>query len=177
MGTIPGVTVRLALPADLPLLPELERAAGEVFRTVGMGAVADDGGPTIAELEALQRMGRLWVAEESWAVVGHLALEMVDDAAHIEQVSVHPSHARRGIGRQLIDAAEGWAAAREMRALSLTTFAEVPWNGPYYRRLGFRELGDAEIGPALRRIRQHEAARGLDRWPRVAMRREIRRAR
>lgn len=167
------VTVRLARPADLPLLPEIERASGELFRTVGMAAVADDVLPTITELAVPQRLGRLWVSEEGGRVVGYLQLEMVDDAAHIEQVSVLPSSGRRGLGRQLIEAVDSWAAARGMRALSLTTFVEVPWNGPWCRRLGFRELAPAEQGPALRRIRAHEAARGLDRWPRMAMRREI----
>jgi GNAT superfamily N-acetyltransferase len=167
------MTVRLASPADLPLIPEIERRAGELFRTVGMDAVADDGDPSVDELMAPQQLGRLWVAEESGEIVGYLRLEMVDDAAHIEQVSVLPAFGRRGIGRQLIEAADAWAAARSMRALSLTTFTDVPWNGPYYRRLGFRELRPSEMGPALRRIRAHEAARGLDRWPRTAMRREI----
>ena len=56
--------------------------------------------------------------------------------------------------------------------LTLTTFAEVPWNAPYYARIGFRVLADAELSPGLRAIRAHEAALGLDRWPRVCMRRE-----
>jgi hypothetical protein len=32
---------------------------------------------------------------------------------------------------------------------------------------------EAEQGPELRRIRAHEAAIGLDRWPRVAMARLV----
>ena len=123
------MTVRLARPSDLPLIPEIERAAGELFRTAGMDSVADDVLPTVEELAVPQRMGRLWVAEEQGDVVGYLALEMVDDAAHIEQVSVLSSHARRGIGRQLIDAVNDWAAARGMRALSLTTFSTCRGTG------------------------------------------------
>jgi hypothetical protein len=40
-------------------------------------------------------------------------------------------------------------------------------------RLGFRILADDEITPGLRAIRQREAEIGLDRWPRVCMRRDI----
>ena len=58
-------------------------------------------------------------------------------------------------------------------ALTLTTFAYVPWNAPYYARCGFRVLDDAEITPGLRAIREQEAALGLDRWPRVCMRRDL----
>jgi GNAT superfamily N-acetyltransferase len=168
------VTVRLARPDDLPLLPGIEQAAGELFRSVGMDPVADGALPTVQELTVPQRLGRLWVAEEQGQVVGCLRLEMVDDAAHIEQVSVLPSHGRRGIGTRLIEAVDRCGATRGMRRMSLTTFVEVPWNGPYYRRLGFLELRPDQQGPALKRIRAHEAALGLDRWPRMAMRREIR---
>jgi hypothetical protein len=55
----------------------------------------------------------------------------------------------------------------------LSTFADVPWNGPYYERCGFRVLRDAEITPGLREVRAHEDALGLDRWPRVCMRRDV----
>jgi hypothetical protein len=58
-------------------------------------------------------------------------------------------------------------------ALTLTTFAEVPWNGLYYRRRGFVALDDRELTPGLRVIRQREAAHGLDRWLRLCMRREL----
>jgi hypothetical protein len=49
----------------------------------------------------------------------------------------------------------------------------VPWNGPYYERCGFRVLPDDDLTPGLREIRAHEIAFGLDRWPRVTMRRDL----
>jgi len=60
-----------------------------------------------------------------------------------------------------------------MPALTLTTFAQVPWNAPYYARCGFRILGDAEVTPGLRAIRRQEAEMSMDRWPRVCMRRDL----
>jgi predicted N-acetyltransferase YhbS len=89
------------------------------------------------------------------------------------QVTALPSHARRGIGRALIDHAAAWAVSQGLRALTLTTFADVPWNAPYYRRIGFRDLPDAAIGPGLREVVQREAAHGLYRWPRIAMIRDV----
>jgi hypothetical protein len=67
----------------------------------------------------------------------------------------------------------GQAAAAGIRALTLTTSSEVPWNAPYYERCGFRRLDEAELTPGLRAIRRREAERGLDRWPRVCMRRDL----
>ena len=93
---------------------------------------------------------------------------MVDGCLHVEQVSVHPDHARRGLGRALLDQ----AAADGIAALTLTTFAHVPWNAPYYTRCGFRVLDGTELTAGLRTIRQREAGLGLDRWPRVCMRRD-----
>ena len=44
-----------------------------------------------------------------------------------------------------------------MPAVTLTTFRDVPWNAPYYERLGFRTLAADEITPGLAAIRAHEA--------------------
>ncbi len=91
---------------------------------------------------------------------------------HIEQVTAARA-ARRGIGRALIDHLADRTLAQGGTALTLTTFADVPWNAPYYARIGFRPLTEAELTPALREIRAHEAELGLDRWPRLCMRRAL----
>jgi GNAT superfamily N-acetyltransferase len=160
--------IREASPTDLPVLRDIERAAGAPFRDIGMAAVADDEPPTLAELEVYQRAGRAWVYGDP--PVAYVLVDEVDGHAHVEQVSVHPGHSRQGIGRRLIDHVAGWAAARGLAGLTLTTFADVAWNAPYYARLGFVVVTDPT--PGLRAIRAHEAARGLDAWPRVAMRRD-----
>jgi N-acetylglutamate synthase-like GNAT family acetyltransferase len=82
-------------------------------------------------------------------------------------------HQGRGRGWTLLEHAARRAAADGRPALTLTTFEHVPWNAPYYARLGFRILADAEVTPGLRAIRRREAEIGLDRWPRVCMRRDI----
>jgi hypothetical protein len=58
-------------------------------------------------------------------------------------------------------------------ALTLTTYSEVPWNGPYYERLGFRYLAPEEQRCGLRAIRERERQAGLDAWPRAAMSRVL----
>ncbi len=169
-----GTTIRPARPADAPLLQEIEQAAGEQFRPIGMAAVADDDLPSIPALQGYVERGAAWVATGPDDVpLAYLLLDDVDGATHIEQVSVHPSAAGRGIGRALIETAVEQARARGHARVTLTTFADVPWNAPYYRRLGFDVVPPADQGPDLRRIRAHEAETGLDRWPRVAMARPV----
>lgn len=165
--------LRSARPEDLPLLQEIERAAGEPFRALGMAAVADDDPPPLETLEAYQAAGRARVAERAGRPVAYLVWDEVDGAAHVEQVTVHPDAARRGLGRALIEELAADATARGVPALTLTTFTDVPWNAPYYVRLGFRVLADTELTDGLRAIRRAEADHGLDRWPRVCMRRDL----
>ena len=63
----------------------------------------------------------------------------VDGVAHIEQLSVCPTHGRRGYGRMLVEAAKREAAKRSYARLTVRTFADVPWNAPFYRTAGFVE--------------------------------------
>ncbi|MGW6733697.1 GNAT family N-acetyltransferase [Streptomyces sp. NPDC055013] len=163
--------IRPATSDDLPVLQDIERAAGAAFHDLDMAAIADDEPPTLDVLEHYRRAGRAWIACDAGDhPVGYLICEPVDGALHIEQVSVHPAVARRGVGRALLAYAADRAHEQDLTALTLTTFTDVPWNGPYYARLGFRALDEAELTPGLRKIRAHEAELGLDRWPRVCMR-------
>jgi len=166
--------IRAVEVEDLPALQDIERAAGRWFRDIGMPEIADDEPLTLDELAAYQRAGRAWAAVgETGHLAAYLIADLVDGNVHIEQVSVHPGSARRGVGRSLLEHAARQAAAEGIRALTLTTFSEVPWNAPYYERCGFRRLDEAELTPGLRAIRRREAERGLDRWPRVCMRRDL----
>ncbi|MFB6848563.1 GNAT family N-acetyltransferase [Streptomyces sp. NPDC056373] len=166
--------IRLATRAELPALQDIERAAAEPFRTLGMPEIADDEPPALDELERYRRTGRCWVAvdegDEADLPAAYLLAEPVDGALHIEQVSVHPRAARRGVGRALLAHAADRAREEGLTALTLTTFTDVPWNAPYYAHLGFRLLPEAALTPGLRAIRAAEAAHGLDLWPRVCMR-------
>ncbi|MDT7840235.1 GNAT family N-acetyltransferase [Streptomyces justiciae] len=165
--------IRPVTPAELPALQDIERAAGAAFREVGMVAIAEDEPFGVDVLAGYRRQGRAWVAVGGEGCpVAYLVGEPVDGALHIEQVSVHPDFAHRRIGEALLAYAAERAREEGLTGLTLTTFAEVPWNAPYYERLGFRVLGAAELTPGLRKIRAHEAELGLDRWPRVCMRRD-----
>jgi GNAT superfamily N-acetyltransferase len=142
---------------------------------VGMTYISDHDPPPAELLERYRRDGRAWVSTDSEnRPVAYLIADLVDGNVHIEQVSVHPEFSRRGIGRSLIDHTETWAAGRGHGALTLTTFAEVPWNGPYYVRCGFTPMAGPDMGPELAARLAEESERGLGRHPRVAMIRPVR---
>lgn len=166
-------TIRLARPADLPALPEIEDAAAERFAGHALaGAFAAE--PTPAELlRAGLADGRLWVAADGARLVGFALATVVGDEAHLQEVDVLPERGRRGVGRALVEAVCDWAREAGFRAVTLTTLSDVPWNAPYYEKLGFRRLGEADLTPALRALLRQEAARGLGGDARVAMRKEL----
>ncbi|MCQ1995168.1 GNAT family N-acetyltransferase [Arthrobacter sp. zg-Y1171] len=104
--------------------------------------------------------------------VGFARLKEVDGQAHLEQLSVHPGAAGAGVGRALVEAALGWARQRGYTSMTLCTFAEVPFNAPFYASCGF-EIVTHPVG-GLAALRTHERQLGLDALgERVAMRRDL----
>lgn len=172
------MNIREATPADVPAIRRLERSAGEQFRDIGMASIADDDPPPAEILRAATAAGRVWVADDPAVapdLAGWLWLERVGVNLHIEQVSVHPSVRGRRVGSALVEFAVELAVRDGHPAVTLTAFADVPWNGPLYRNLGFSEIEDSELSPELRRIRRRETDAGLDVRRRIAMSRLARR--
>jgi GNAT superfamily N-acetyltransferase len=163
--------IRLARLDELNALIAIEVSAGEVFREIGMSEIADDDPGSVADLLRYQSPDHALVAVDKNDIpVAYLLLDRIDDALHVEQVSVRADYARQGIGRDLIGRAARMALDRQLPAVTLTTFRDVPWNAPYYRRIGFETVPEDEWSPGLSEVRASERRRGLDRWPRVVMR-------
>ncbi|MGW8379820.1 GNAT family N-acetyltransferase [Streptomyces sp. ODS28] len=157
----------------MPRLRDIERAAGLAFADIDMKAVADDEPPSREVLLGYMNGGRAWVHAVEGEPAAYILADLIDGNAHVEQVSVHPDFRGRRLGHELVEHVAQWAAAQGLPALTLTTFRDVVWNGPYYERCGFRWLTEEEITPGLRELRKAEADHGLDRWPRGCMRREL----
>jgi len=128
---------------------------------------------SVEELDAYRRAGRAWVLVPDGEPVAYIVMELVDGAAHVEQVSVDPAFAHLRLGRRLLEHVAGEARAEGRTAVTLTTYRDVPWNAPYYSRCAFRVLDEAELGPELRAKRDAETAHGLDPALRVCMRRDL----
>jgi GNAT superfamily N-acetyltransferase len=172
----PGWMPRIRLPRqdELEALRWIERDAGRQFAVIGMAEIASDKPPAIAELEAVRARGRAWVAADpADRPIAYLLSSTVDGCAHIDQVSVASSHSRRGLGAVLIEHLAMGARAEDRPALTLTTFRDVPWNAPYYERLGFGVVAPADQGPELAALVHREALTIPGNAARVAMRRPL----
>jgi ribosomal protein S18 acetylase RimI-like enzyme len=165
--------IRLPAAAELELLRDIERDAGTLFSTVGLDDVTQHEPETVEGLAAYLDDERIWVIVAGDEPVGYAVVDLIDGAAHLEQVSVRRDHGRRGLGSALVEHVCEWARAQRLRAVTLTTFSDVPWNQPFYERLGFRVIGDDEMGPELYALRAAEATHGLDPARRVCMRRDL----
>lgn len=172
-----GAAVRRAREADLPALPGIERAAARLFLPylagLGLDQTLLESAKPLEDLRQGLEEGLLWVAVDGADVpVGFaLAIEM-DGRLHLEEMDVHPEHGRRGLGTALVAAVCTAATGRRDPRVTLSTFREVPWNAPFYARLGFRPLEEPERTPHLRQLRDEEIRRGLLPAARVMMIRE-----
>ena len=158
---------------DLPFLAGIELAAAKLLAGKAPESVLMETTSHDALQEALTR-GHLWVALKNDIPVGFAHVELLEPGvAHLKEIDVHPGHGRKGIGTCLIAELCDWAARRGYQAITLTTFRDVPWNMPFYERLGFRALLDEDLSPSLIGVLRDEAIRGLNLSNRVAMRRSL----
>lgn len=168
------VTFRFAAPPDASAIRTIEFEAGQRFVSVGMAGIAD--APPM-ELEVVERKiaaHEIIVAVDADATcVGFVMFEPQPTRIYVQELDVLTSHAGRRIGAALIEQVAQLARTRQLTQLILSTYREVPWNAPYYRRLGFRDIEEAELDAVLVARRDAHIARGLDESKRVFMRRDL----
>jgi GNAT superfamily N-acetyltransferase len=145
--------IRKASPDDYSLLPAIELAADAIFQLVGITQL-----PAPADESVYADAALVLVSGDP--PIGFVRIIELDGLAHLEQLSVHPLHSKRGVGTALLAAAIGELKKRRYVSVSLMTFEDVPWNGPFYRKRGFKTLD--ERTPALRWLRERERGLGMN---------------
>ncbi len=165
-------TIRDARESDLEACRVIEDDAGAIFAEVGMDVIDDDAPRSLADLHDARCRGDLWMACDGNDVPVAFALTCtVDGNLHLEEIGVLRAWQRQGIGALLLEHLAWIASGRGMAAMTLTTFRDVPWNAPYYRRLGFNDLSEDAWGPEMTAKVAEEVAHGLARDERAVMRR------
>lgn len=167
-----GYTIHVAQPADIPHLPRIERDAAKLFAPYSSGEAGDHIVTDDAALvRGAARDGRLWVCRCRDHVVGFALATIMDGQPHLHELDVLPEHGRQGIGAALVETICDWAVAQGSTDVTLSTRMDVPFNGPFYAKLGFERVADDELQGELRALRAIEVARGLDAEHRAIMRR------
>jgi len=176
--SVPGYTIRKAHSADLSSLPDIERQAASLFASrateLGFNPDVPVQVNSIETLNAAQESGRVWVAVDSLnQPVGFALVLEIDGFAHLEEMDVLPCHGRKGLGAALLETVCIWAKERGYPAVTLSTFREVSWNGPFYRRHGFQVVDPTTLSKGLAQVVEREQRHGLRTDLRVIMRRDV----
>jgi GNAT superfamily N-acetyltransferase len=153
--------IRPALQNELALAVDIDRDACTAY--VDLDSALDVELPAdhpyalaeVARWDQILRAGHLFFAcSPAGQPVGFAALCLVDGLPFLDQISVRRAAMRRGVGRSLMAFAQRWSASRG--ALWLTTYRHVPWNGPWYEKVGFVRVAESKWGPELRALVESE---------------------
>jgi GNAT superfamily N-acetyltransferase len=160
-------SLRLARAEDAAAMPGIERAAAIAF--AGEPSVDPARTRSEADYARLIRRGYSLVAHVGEAMAGFLVAQPFSRELHIWEMDVAPAFQRRGIGAGLVRAAMIDARNTGFKALTLTTFRDLAWNGPFYARLGFEEVTALDAHPRLAGELANEVDDGLSAARRCAM--------
>ncbi len=153
------------------MLPAIERSAAKAFLALpDLAWIADDDIQSVDRHIELIAEGNAWVAvDEHDHPVGFLNAAWMGDSLHIWEFAVRHDLQGRGLGRGLLEYVVQEARSQGAEAITLTTFRHVPWNQPFYERVGFRTLPTDAIAGDLRTVLDKEVEHGIPGEKRCAM--------
>jgi GNAT superfamily N-acetyltransferase len=160
--------VRPATADDVALLPQLESHARTVlYGMAGLGAVAE---LPPSPPERLMR-GPCWVAiSNSGKALGFALADRINGDALLETLAILPEFSRGGLGRALVNAVREWARSQSANGLLVSTYRDIPWDAPFYARLGFAEVPHRQWTRHMHHLQRQATAAGHDPARRLWMR-------
>lgn len=170
-----GYVICGAAPEEIPALIAIDLAAGQLF--AGTGLLPEDalGDHVPADVfEAAIPLGHVHsVRDHKGALVAFVLTSVRENVLYLDQISVDPAEGRKGLGGALIGRVVAEAKDRGLKRIVLSTFRDLPWNGPFYRRHGFRELSRKKMEKWMIEIESAQDERGLDVRARCFMARKL----
>lgn len=152
-------TIRLATIDDLLFLPEIESSAAELYPRHRIPHPKETMPENI--LHQALNAGLLFIGEYQQQVVGFAACHLYSNYLHLDEVSVHPDFGKQGLGSALVLRVIQEMQNRKLKGCTLTTFEDLNWNAPWYKKLGFRKLKSQEIPAHVAAILRDEKSLGL----------------
>jgi len=83
----------------------------------------------------------VFVAEVEGAPAGYVALDQIEAVVRVDQLFVSPEHEAEGVGRRLLEYAEGYAIWQGARTLQVVVEGGNPRAEVFYRGRGFVPAG------------------------------------
>lgn len=170
-----GFRIRRAELDELAHVQAIEMAASARFRQSTHPHAADLPSLTTEYLVRLLKDDGVWiVTAPGGAYAAFAAFESIGLDLYVVEVDVIPAHAGARLGAALLDHATLIAQHRRLERVVLRTFTDVPWNAPYYRRLGFVEPDSVSPLIDLNAVIVREVANNIDLSRRVTLTRSVR---
>lgn len=148
-----GRRLRTATVDDIPRLCAISFSATKKFGSIPtLADLADDQEEPLTIQQWLV-LGNVYLVEVKDSPVGFIAAHPLDNTIYIAEIAVHADNQNNGLGEMLLQTVFRWAVDRaryegsSKARVSLTTYPDVPWNGPWYQKYGFAETEASEVGP------------------------------
>ena len=168
-----SINIRIARTGDHKFFKKIEESTTTLFKEYGCD-FSNIESPEEEFYLSIEGKHEIYVAHTSDnKIVGFCAIKTIDSNAYIIEISLLPDYRKKGIGTKLIEHATFWAEINKYEYITLTTFRDLPFNGEFYKKLGFNEFTPDSKWPALKRIRENEKQSGLEILPRIAMRKSL----
>jgi len=162
--------IEIAKRDHIPYLQGISRAAAELFPLEDLPFPLRAQTPSPDIFEGALRQQRLWIVldENKDRVVGFALLAEKCQQIHLQELDIHPEYGRQGLGTMLLKFVISWVKSKKYKQLTLTTFRHLPWNAPFYTKLGFKIIEPSQLNSCLIKLLNQES-RGLDKSKRVLM--------
>lgn len=145
-----GYRIRVMEPGEAPELLAIERAATALLVAAGREELAGEP-PLLGAFVERILAHDVFVAENkaNGTPAGFALGRDLGELYWLAELSVDPAHGRRGLGTALLAAVRARAEWFFHRALGLSTYAEVPFNAPFYEARGFVRVLRKDLPPFL----------------------------
>ena len=162
--------IRLARAEDAAGFHEVEEDAATLLREEpSLAGIPVPPSESAEHYRALIGKGSCLSAVAEDRLVGFAAAGRVGRELHLHELSVRRDRQQKGIGSTLLRALAIDARNCGLRAITLNTYRDIPWNAPFYARHGFVEVENFEGRTHLAESLEAAVACGLPRDRRIAM--------
>ena len=137
-----NIQVRIATVDDrAAMMPAINQAFA--IETFMEGTRTDE-----ARLAEMMKTGEFLIAEDGRRIVASVYVEVRGRKGYLGMLAVDPAEQGKGLGRTMVDAAEGYFRERACTGIELVVVSLRPDLPPFYRRLGYVEAGTEEFRPS-----------------------------
>lgn len=143
------ICLRAARHEDIDAIQAVDLDASRLFEPTGLIQEGPDG-PQPVPAKFLEEgiksdLATVAVFKPENRIVGFTLARRVSPDLYLDQISVSPTFGRRGIGAGLLQNVIDKADSLRLRGTVLSTFRDLSWNGPFYRKYGFTEIPRAQM--------------------------------